>query len=75
MPSEVEAIVLPYSIENEPLLSEIDSDFRSGSDINVILDKTDKVILEDHLGLTHEESLIARRIWAKMRNRRLSRAL
>ena len=75
MPSEVEAIVLPYSIENEPLLSQIDTGFRSGSDINGILDQTDKVILENHLGFTHEESLLARRIWAKMRDRRLSRAL
>jgi adenine-specific DNA-methyltransferase len=73
MPSEVEKIILPYQIKNELLLSKIDSMMRAKTDIETILEYTNKHILEEGLGLSVEEIEMAHRIWIRLRNRRLNR--
>jgi hypothetical protein len=73
MPNETEKILLPYHLENKVLLQTIDSLIRNKTDINEILKITNKVILNEHYGLTDKEIVIAHRIWRKLSTRRLNR--
>ncbi len=41
--------------------------------INKVLELTDKVLLEEGLGLEHDDVLILRGIWKKLSTRRLNR--
>jgi adenine-specific DNA-methyltransferase len=73
MPNEVEKIFMPYSIENEGLLDEIDAMFRSKKPIEDILKIMDIKILKDKLGFTEMEIQIANNIWKKLSQRRVNR--
>ncbi|SIR48168.1 hypothetical protein SAMN05880573_12413 [Chryseobacterium sp. RU33C] len=73
MPNEAENILLPYSVQNENLLQNIDNMMRAGQNIEQILEFTNQIILRDSYNLTDHEINIANSIWRKLKNRRLSR--
>ncbi len=73
MPNEAERVLLPYHIENQILLKEIDSRIREKQNIEEILDETDKIILRKNYQLSSKEINIAREIWKKLSSRRLNR--
>ncbi|MEI7585028.1 hypothetical protein [Runella sp.] len=73
MPNETEKILLPYNTDNAALLLQIDALIRDKTDIEEVLKITNKIILEDHYGLTLREIELAHNIWKKLSQRRLNR--
>lgn len=73
MPSEVGGIYLPYREENENIFDTIDRMLRKKATTDEILDYTDEIILHKGMGLSKEEVKLARSIWHKIINRRLTR--
>lgn len=73
MPSETEQILLPYRVENEDILSSIDTMIRQKKDINYILNISNQKILKDGYGFTDKEIKLADSIWKKLSARRLNR--
>lgn len=73
MPNEAEKVLLPYHIDNESLLTKIDTLIRNKNNIEDVLKITNKVILKEHFGLTGTEIDIAHNIWKKLSLRRLNR--
>ena len=73
MPSEVGGIYLPYREENEKIFDTLDCMLRKKATADEILDYTDEIILHQGMGLTEEEIKLARSIWHKIINRRLTR--
>lgn len=73
MPSEVGGIRLPYREENAVLFDRIDEMLRSKKSADEILDYTDAIILRQGYGFSAREAAMARSIWHKIMNRRLSR--
>ena len=73
MPSEVGEIYLPYREENEKIFDTLDHMLRRKASADEILDYTDEIILRQGMGLSEEEVKLARSIWHKIINRRLSR--
>jgi len=74
MPREAESIFLPYNEANNDLIDIIDTLLRSKTNIDKILEITNKKILHDKFGLTIDEIGIAHTIWKKLCERRLNRA-
>ncbi len=74
MPSETEKILLPYNLENEELLPQIDQMMREKINIYDILKVTNKIILGKGYGLSEKEILLADHIWKKLSARRLNRS-
>ena len=73
MPSEVGGIYLPYREENEKIFDTLDRMLRRKASADEILDYTDEIILRQGMGLPEEEVKLARSIWHKIINRRLTR--
>ena len=73
MPSEVGGIYLPYREENEKIFDTLDHMLRKKATADEILDYTDEIILHQGMGLTEDEVKLARSIWHKIINRRLTR--
>ena len=73
MPSEVGGIYLPYREENEKIFDTLDHMLREKATADEILDYTDEIILHQGMGLTEDEVKLARSIWHKIINRRLTR--
>lgn len=73
MPSEVGGIYLPYREENEQIFDTIDRMLRKKASADEILDYTDEIILRQGMGLSEDEVKLARSIWHKIINRRLTR--
>lgn len=73
MPSEVGGIYLPYRVENEQIFDQLDKMLRDKATADEILDYTDDIILRQGMGFTEDEVKLARSIWHKIINRRLSR--
>jgi adenine-specific DNA-methyltransferase len=73
MPNEAERILLPYHIENDALLAQIDKLIRNKTDIEEVLNITNQIILKEHYGLTQKEINLAHSIWRKLSYRRLNR--
>ena len=73
MPSEVGGIYLPYREENENIFDTLDQMLRRKASADEILDYTDEIILRQGMGLSEEEVKLARSIWHKIINRRLTR--
>lgn len=73
MPSEVGGIYLPYRVENEQIFDTLDKMLRHKATADEILDYTDDFILRQGMGFSKEEVALARSIWHKIINRRLSR--
>ena len=74
MPNEVESVVLPYNLNNEELVGKIDKMIREKTNIEKILQYTNKKILSENLGFSEYEISIAHNIWKKLMNRRLNRS-
>lgn len=73
MPSEVGGIYLPYRKENEKIFDTLDNMLRKKATADEILDYTDEIILHQGMGLSEDEVKLARSIWHKIINRRLTR--
>jgi len=73
MPNETEKVLLPYNKDNAALLLQIDALIRDKTDIEDVLKITNKIILEEHYGLTPREIELAHNIWKKLSQRRLNR--
>lgn len=73
MPSEVGEIYLPYREENEKIFDTLDCMLRQKATADEILDYTDEIILHQGMRLSVEEVKLARSIWHKIINRRLTR--
>lgn len=73
MPSEVGGIYLPYREENEKIFDTLDRMLRRKVSADEILDYTDEIILHKGMGLSEKEVKLARSIWHKIINRRLTR--
>jgi len=73
MPSEVGGIYLPYRVENERIFDTLDKMLRHRATADEILDYTDDIILRQGMGFSKEDVALARSIWHKIINRRLSR--
>lgn len=73
MPSEVGGIYLPYRKENEKIFDTLDHMLRKKATADEILDYTDEIILHQGMGLSEDEVKLARSIWHKIINRRLTR--
>ena len=72
-PNESEELLIPYFNVGEKIdISEIDRLIREDK-IEEVLQITDKIILQDHLGLTKKQVDILRNIWEKLSNRRINR--
>ncbi len=71
-PSEAEKVPVPYdygckldfNVVNKLIIE---------NDINGVLKLTDKVLLEEGLGLEHDDAVILRGIWTKLSSRRINR--
>jgi adenine-specific DNA methylase len=71
-PSEAENLLIPRKLQAGLPISEIDSLVRRGK-LDAALEKNDKLILVRALGLSSRECALLRRIWVKMRDRRINR--
>src|SRR5690606_23134727 len=71
-PTEAERILMPANLGRAVPLDECDRLVRNDR-FNVVLDENDRLILRETRGLPVAECRMLRRIWDKMRNRRLAR--
>ncbi len=71
-PNEAEKLPLPLIGADILNLDELDRLLRENN-INAALDITDRVLLQDGLGLSSEETKMLRTIWQKLRDRRINR--
>lgn len=71
-PGEVRKLLIPINGANELDLDRIDLLLRENR-INDILDMNDRILLNQHLGLTNEEIILLRGIWSKLKDRRINR--
>ncbi|MGI4791573.1 MAG: N-6 DNA methylase [Janthinobacterium lividum] len=71
-PNEAEQIPIPFFLDTQLDLAELDRLERSGQ-INTILDITDKTLLQDKMRLDKIEIEILRNSWRKLSGRRMGR--
>jgi adenine-specific DNA-methyltransferase len=71
-PNEAEKLPLPLIGADILNLDELDKLLRENN-INAALDITDRVLLQDGLGLSSEETKMLRVTWQKLRDRRINR--
>lgn len=71
-PSEAERLPLPLNNAERLDLTHFDQLLRR-NDIETALDITDKVLLQEGLGLSGEQTRMLRGIWVKLRDRRINR--
>ncbi len=71
-PSEAERLPIPYEYGKNLEINEINQ-LMVNNDINGVLEITDRVLLEEGLGLEHDDVLTLRGIWTKLSSRRINR--
>ena len=71
-PNEAEKLPLPLIGADALNLEEFDRLLRENN-ISAALDITDRVLLQEGLGLSSEETMMLRNIWQKLRDRRINR--
>lgn len=71
-PGEVRKLKVPMQGSDE-LDFELVDRLAKENRIGEILEHTDRILLEQHLGLTHEEILLLRGIWERLSERRIGR--
>jgi adenine-specific DNA-methyltransferase len=71
-PNEAEKLPLPLIGADMLNLDELDTLLRENN-IHAALNITDRVLLQDGLGLSDEETKMLRAIWQKLRDRRINR--
>ena len=72
-PTEAERLLVPRRLNGAMPVSEADRLVREGR-LNEVLDINDRMVLQDSIGLTSAECGLLKRIWCKMRNRRVNRS-
>ena len=73
MPSEVSNIIVPYVESAENLFEEIEYTFTNKKDVNKLLEKTNKFLLQEQYGFTKQESLLLGEIHKKLLEKRMQR--
>ncbi|NAS13675.1 Eco57I restriction-modification methylase domain-containing protein [Poritiphilus flavus] len=73
MPNEAESIILPYHVNNDCLLDEIDSRLRNKQGIQEVLKFTNQQILNENFGFSKADIELADSIRRKLSTRRLTR--
>lgn len=73
-PGEMRKIRIPMIMAERLDLQKLDNWQRKGK-IDQILDYTDKILLQDGLGLSQHEIELLHSIWNKLRNRRMTRKI
>ena len=71
-PGEVRKMLIPMRNARQLNLNWIDHNLRTGN-INEILEENDRILLEEGCGFTKDEVDAFRRIWIKLRDRRINR--
>lgn len=71
-PGEVRKLMIPMDGAKELNFELIDR-FAKENQIEAILDYTDRILLENHLGISHDDVLLLRGIWNRLSNRRIGR--
>ena len=71
-PSEAERLPLPLTNAKKLNLLQFDQLLRA-NDIETVLDITDRILLQDGLGLSNRQIKMLRGIWVKLRDRRINR--
>lgn len=71
-PTEAERLLMPRALQRAMPLAEADRLIRAGR-LADVLAENDKLVLQRGIGLTSRECGALRRIWERMRNRRVSR--
>ena len=71
VPSETAALPLPMVAASEKDIQQLDRAVRAGAPVEALLDTTDRVILENRVGVTGEEIQLLRTAYQRLVNRRL----
>lgn len=71
-PTEAERLLVPAKLGGGLPITECDRLIRAGK-LDEVLNENDRLILREDIGLASSECAMLRRIWEKMRNRRLNR--
>jgi adenine-specific DNA methylase len=71
-PTEAERLLVPRQLNGAMPISEADSLVRCG-ELSKVLEYNDDVVLRRSIGLSRTDCLALKRIWGKMRNRRMTR--
>ena len=71
-PGEVRKLMIPL-VGSSKLDFELIDRLAKENQIEEILNYTDKILLEEHLNLSHEEVLLLRGVWNRLSNRRIER--
>jgi adenine-specific DNA-methyltransferase len=71
-PSEAERLLLPLNGAEKLDLAHFDKLLRA-NDIEAVLDITDRVLLQEGMGLSGKQTEMLRGIWVKLRDRRINR--
>lgn len=71
-PNEARRLLLPHNLEGALPIEECDRLIRAGR-LKDILEENDKRVLMEVVGLSQRECTMLRKIWEKMRDRRISR--
>jgi adenine-specific DNA-methyltransferase len=71
-PSEAERLPLPLTNTEHLDVAHFDQLLRA-NDIETVLDITDRVLLQEGMGLSDEQTRMLRGIWGKLRDRRINR--
>ncbi len=72
-PTEAERLLVPRVLNGAMPIEEADRLVRLGR-IEEVLEHNDKVVLQKSLGLSKADCAMLKRVWGKMRDRRMSRA-
>ncbi len=71
-PTEAERLMVPRNLNGAMPIEEADRMVRAGR-LEEVLEHNDKVVLRESLGLSAADCGMLKQIWAKMRDRRMSR--
>jgi adenine-specific DNA-methyltransferase len=71
-PSEAERLPLPLTNAEQLDLARLDQLLRA-NDIEAVLDITDRLLLQEGMGLSDGQTRMLRGIWVKLRDRRINR--
>ena len=71
-PTEAERLLVPAKLGSALPLNECDRLVREGR-LDEVLQENERLVLREHMGLSRRDGQTLRRIWEKMRDRRLAR--
>jgi adenine-specific DNA methylase len=71
-PTEAERLLVPKHLGAAMPIGEVDRLVRNGR-LGDVLDNNDRAVLQEQLGLNRSECAMLKRVWVKMRDRRITR--